>query len=478
MQIQVDCPQCGGDIVFDEEIEVVRCDYCGSTNQISGKSGHPRFMFPPRWTEEKCRHRVTSLLSGKVSWSLKKKGLHLVYAPYWRTIGMVFHWLLGKKEHISPTSGRSWDDAKELKTKLFDFSFPAYKEPDLDLTTLGVRTSAIPLQLFHHTRLAGPEIVLPVEVSLQEAMKYSSSFQTYGFSDRNFRVEFKDTQLVGEIYSLVYFPFWVLEVIGNDRRGLLIIDGVANRIRKTVWDQDVASFFQEHNPSEGAVHFSDLRLIPFVCPVCGWDLPFSPTSKTHVCATCTRAWVENAGRYQEVEYQLVAVPEKFQHPTRYMPFWDLGIQIHTPDRVLQNRSDLRTLLPNLPVVRESGNGAQSIRFLIPAFKIRNTKALSKLATLFCVNPPSQPLRAKEGLEKEKFEGVCLGGEEAEQLARVVLISMVPRYNRRARNVVKKSKITVETSRLIYYPFYRKGLYFREASSNLSIQHGTVVLGTD
>ncbi|MEE8316979.1 MAG: hypothetical protein V3R70_10555, partial [Syntrophobacteria bacterium] len=158
--------------------------------------------------------------------------------------------------------------------------------------------------------------------------------------------------------------------------------------------------------------------------------------------------------------------------------WDLRIQIHTPDGVIKNRSDLRTLLPNLPVVREGENGAQSIRFLIPAFKIRNTKALSKLANTFSVNPPSQPLRAKEALEKEKFEGVCLGGEEAKQLARVVLISMVPRYNRRARKVVKKSKITVETSRLIYYPFYRKGLYFREASSNHPIQRGTVVLGTD
>ena len=393
-------------------------------------------------------------------------------------MGMVFHWLLGKKEHISPVGGRSWDDAKELKTKLFDFSFPAYKKPDLNLASLGVRTAVIPLQLFHHTRLSGPEIVLPVEVSLQEAKEHSSSFLTYGFSDQSFRVQFKDTQLVGEVYSLVYFPFWVLEVTGNDRSGLLIIDGVANRIKKTIWDQDVASFFQEHTPREVAAHFGDLRLIPFVCPVCGWDLPFSPTSKTHVCATCTRAWAENAGQYQEVEYQIVAVPEKFEHATRYMPFWSLRIQIHTPDGVLQNRSDLRTLLPNLPLVRESGNGSQSIRFSIPAFKVRNSKALSKLATLFCVNPPSQPLRAKESLEKERFEGVCLGGAEAEQLARVVLISMVPRYNRRARKVVKKSKITVETSRLIYYPFYRKGIYFREANSNHPIQKGTVVLGTD
>jgi len=478
MQIKIDCPQCGGDIVFDEEIEVVRCQYCGSTNQISGKSGVPRFMFPPRWTETQCQHRISALLSSKDSWRWKKKGLYLVYAPYWRIIGMVFHWLLGKKEVISPTGIRSWDDAKELKTKLFDFSFPAYKEPDLDLASLGIRTSAIPLQLFHHTRLSDKDIVLPAEVSLQEAMEYSSSFLTYGFSERSFRVEFKDTQLVGEVHSLVYFPFWVLEVGAKDRSGLLVIDGVANRIRKTVWDQDVASFFQKHTSTEAAANFSDLHLIPFTCPVCGWDLPFSPASKTHICATCTRAWTENAGSYQEVEYQIVGMPKNFEHDIRYLPFWDIKTQIQTNNEVLSTRSDLRKLLPNLPVGREGSNSSESIQFLIPSFKIRSTKSLSKLANLFCVSPPYQQLRAKEGLEKERFEGVCLAGAEAEQLARVILISMVPRYNRRARNSLKEANLQVEASSLVYYPFYRKGLFLREVNSNHAIQHGTVVLGTD
>lgn len=475
MQIKVDCPQCGGDIVFDEEIEVVRCPYCGSTNQITGKSGIPRFMFPPRWTETQCHHRLSTLLSSKDSWRWKKKGLYLVYAPYWRTIGMVFHWRLGKKHTVSKLGASTWDDAKELKTKLFDFSFPAYKEPDLDLVSMGVRTSAIPLQLFHRTRLSGTEIVLPAEVSLQEATKNSSSFLTYGFSDRSFRVEFKDTQLVGEVYSVVYFPFWALEVGAKDRSGLLIIDGVANRIRKTVWDQTVDSFFKKHMPNKTAVNFSDLHLIPFTCPVCGWDLPFSPASKTHICPTCTRAWAENAGTYQEVEYQLVATPKRFEHDIRYMPFWDMKTQIQISGGVLSTRSDLRKLLPNLPLAREGENASKSIRFLIPAFKIRSTKSLSKLANLFSVSPPSKKLRPKKGLEKERFEGVCLADSEAEQIARVVLISMVPRYNRRARNSLKESNLKVENSRLVYYPFYRKGLFFREANSNHAIQHGTVVL---
>jgi predicted Zn-ribbon and HTH transcriptional regulator len=475
MQIKIDCPQCGGDIIFDEEIEVVRCQYCGSTNQISGKSGIMRFMFPPRWTETQCHHRLSTLLVSKESWRWKKKELHLVYAPYWRTIGMVFHWLLGKRYTVSKLGMSTWDDAKELKTKIFDFSFPAYREPDLNLMSLGVRTSAIPLQLLHPTRLAGAEIVLPAEVSLQEAIKYSSSFLTYGFSDRNLRVEFADTRLVGEVYSVVYFPFWVLVVEAKDRGGLLIIDGVANRVRKTVWDQTVTSFFKKSMPSEEAANFSDLRLIPFTCPVCGWNLPFSPASKTHICPTCTRAWIEKAGSYQEVEYQLVATPKRFEDDVRYMPFWDMQTQIQISDGVLSSRSDLRKLLPNLPRVWEGENGPESIQFLIPAFKIRSPQSLSKLAHLFCVSPPSKQVRPKERLEKERFEAVCLADAEAKQLAQTVLISMVPRLNRRARNSLKGSKIKVEKSRLVYYPFYRQGIYFREANSNHAIQRDTVIL---
>ena len=476
MQIKIDCPQCGGDIVFDEEIEVVSCQYCGSTNQIAGKSGVPRFMFPPRWTETQCHHGLSTLLINKESWRWEKKRLYLVYAPYWRATGMVFNWLLGKRHTVSKLGMSTWDDAKELKTKIFDLSFPAYREPDLNLVSLGVRTSVIPLQLFHHTRLSGAEIVLPAEVGLQEAMKYSSSFQTYGFSDRGCSVDFTDTQLVGEVYSVVYFPFWVLEVGAQDSSGLVIIDGVANRVRKTVWDQTVESFFKKHLATERTVNFSDLHLIPFTCPVCGWNLPFSPSSKTHICPTCTRAWSENTSAYREVEYQLVAAPKKLEYDIRHMPFWDMETKIQISGGVLSTRSDLRKLLPNLPLVREGENGSKSIQFLIPAFKIRSPRSLSKLAKLFCVSPPSIQLRPKRGLEKERFEAVCLAGAEAEKLARVVLISMVPRYNRHARNSLKESRLKVDKCRLLYYPFYRKGIYFREANSNHAIQHDTVVLG--
>ncbi len=476
MQIKVDCPQCGGDILFDEEIEVVRCEYCGSTNRISGKKGLPDFMLPPRWRGGESRRRLAALLSSKKSSPLKKKRLQLVYAPYWRTKGMVFHWALGKKHAVSKEGTRSWDDAKELKTRNFDLSFPAYKKPDLGLQTLGIRTAALPLQLFHRSRLGGTEIVLPSEVSLQEAIEHSNGFLTFGFSDRSLKVELEDTQLIGEVYSVVHFPFWALEVGTAGKTGLLIIDGVANRIRRTIWDQDLTSFFESVSPNAPSADFGSLQLIPFTCPVCGWDLPFSPESKTHICPTCARSWAEKKGSYEEVDYQLVATPGNLDHAIRYLPFWDFEIQIHTPDEVLRTRADLHKLAPALQVGRGGGHISDPIRFLIPAFKIKDIKSLSRLATLFCSSPPQQEFRAKERLEKEKFEGVFLAGEEAEEMARVVLISMVPRYHRRARELIKNARLEAGLPRLIYYPFYRKGLYLREVNSNHSIQHGAVALG--
>jgi hypothetical protein len=172
---------------------------------------------------------------------------------------------------------------------------------------------------------------------------------------------------------------------------------------------------------------------------------------------------------------MVAKPDKFEHAVSYMPFWNLHIQIYTPEGMLKTRSDLRQLIPSLPAHRSAEKGSNSIHFLIPAFRIRNVKSLSKLANLFCISPPQQRLRRKEELGKQTFESVCLAGEEAKELAWVTLISMIPRYHRRARKLLKDAKLKAGPPRLVYYPFYRKGIYLREATSNHAIQHATVVM---
>ena len=101
--------------------------------------------------------------------------------------------------------------------------------------------------------------------------------------------------------------------------------------------------------------------------------------------------------------------------------------------------------------------------------------LAEACQLFSLPPPGANLRAGENLGNQRFEGVYLAGTEAIEAARVVLLSLLPRYNRAARLLLKEAKLEAAPSRLIYYPFHLKGLHLREVNSDHSIQHGTVPL---
>lgn len=477
MQIRISCPQCGGEIVFDEELEVVCCPYCASTMQISGKAGRLCFMLAPRWSAAECSERVLSLLGSKKSLRLKKRRLQLLYAPYWRSKGMVFHWVFGKKTSFSRENGRrNWDDFKKLKTKAFDFSFPAYNNLSLGLESLGVRTAALQLLLYHPSRLSPTDLVLRPQTSLEEAVQRSNAYLTFGFADSSLKVEIQDTQLVGETYSLIYFPFWLLEVGAGRSTGVLVIDGLANRVSKTFWQQDLTTLLGSEVFQPEATGFDTLKLMPNRCPVCGWDLPLLSRSKVHVCLTCTRAWTERLGRYREVDYQMVSIESEWRKSVRYLPFWNLEAPVRLADHILRTRADLGRLAPAITAGSRAQGARDPISFFIPAFKISNMHSLCKLATTFFMRPPRAGLRAKEGLEKQRFEAVSLSDREAAEMARVVLFSIVPRYNRRARRLLKDAQVQSAKPRLVYYPFSRSGLYFREVNSNHGIQYGVVARG--
>jgi hypothetical protein len=473
MPILLECPQCGGEITFDEELEVVRCTFCASAHQIFGKTGQPRFMLTPKWDRPEFTRNLPRLLQDRKSLRAGSGPVRILYAPFWRTRGMVYHWVLGKRESLSPVDGRrEWDDAKELQTKVFDLSFPAWKSPSLGLDSLGVRPSALPLRLFHPSRLSENELVLPAEISLQEAIRYSSSFLTFGFADSSLTAELEDTQLIGETYAMIYFPFWLSEVREGGKAGLLVADAMANRVTKVLWDEDLSGFPPTAERSE---KFATLRLMPTRCPVCAWDFHPSPHSKVHVCLMCARAWAEYQGSYREVPYQLADLPATWKLPVWYLPFWSLETKIRTAGGLLRTQQDLRRLAPNLQSAVDESRMADPIRFLIPAFRINSMPALLKLASLFSLRPPEANLRAGENLESQRFEGVYLAGTEAIEAARVVLLSLLPRYNRSARLLLKEARLEATPPRLIYYPFHRKGLHLREVHSDHSIQHGTVPL---
>jgi hypothetical protein len=172
---------------------------------------------------------------------------------------------------------------------------------------------------------------------------------------------------------------------------------------------------------------------------------------------------------------LADLPTTWKLPVWYLPFWSLETKIRTAEGLLRTQRDLRKLAPNLQGALDESRMADPIRFLIPAFRINSMPALLKLASLFSLRPPEASPRAGENLESQRFEGVYLAGTEAIEAARVVLFSLLPRYNRAARLLLKEAKLDAAPPRLIYYPFHRKGLHLREVNSDHSIQHGTVPL---
>jgi len=172
---------------------------------------------------------------------------------------------------------------------------------------------------------------------------------------------------------------------------------------------------------------------------------------------------------------LADLPATWKLPVWYLPFWSLETKIRTAEGLLRTQQDLRKLAPNLQSALDESRMTDPIRFLIPAFRINSMPALLKLASLFSLRPPEANLRAGENLENQRFEGVYLAGTEAIEVARVVLLSLLPRYNRSARLLLKEARLEASPPRLTYHPFHRKGLHLREVNSDHSIQHGTVPL---
>ncbi|HVO84267.1 MAG TPA: hypothetical protein VMU60_07575 [Syntrophobacteria bacterium] len=71
-------------------------------------------------------------------------------------------------------------------------------------------------------------------------------------------------------------------------------------------------------------------------------------------------------------------------------------------------------------------------------------ALLKLASLFPLPSPAASLQAGENLENQRFGGVHLAGTEAIEAARVVLLSLLPRYKRATRSLQSAGKLCMKT----------------------------------
>jgi hypothetical protein len=316
-------------------------------------------------------------------------------------------------------------------------SFPAADLPGLGMFSLGVRSQTLRVSLFRREALT--ELGKIVAVQLDDGAAMTKGLAARGFEHVVYR------QVLGRILSVIYFPFWVIELAQGGQAWLTIVDAVAESIVQP--RAPVALYDALERGAAREQRTVGLR--PLVCPNCGWDLPVEPDDVIFCCGSCHRAWQIHGVEMTETAHEIAdvvaasapdltagAADRRKANEAVYLPFWLLD--------------------PATP-------GADD-HPCVPAFRYRRLKALEDLATRLTAKPPVY--RPWTG-ERPTLHGCFYDAEDAGLLARFVAAG-----KGRSADAVKAAAAkepSFEKARLAWFPFERESQSLIDPSTGLALQ---------
>jgi ribosomal protein L37AE/L43A len=449
MDITLNCPQCGGEVDLAEDDSVFRCGYCGSVLKPTGRNEVQSFFFPPKGTLQQVAEAVAKAFQ-KRGRSIRITESHLLYAPYWRVRGLLFQWIFGRVYEGSAYGGTSIDYFKKLRATAYHRTFPAFKASEWEVFSLGLRSQVMKMWPYNKEKMGKGALIIPQEMPLEEAVDLALRTSTPSSGAHKEKIDLLRTNLIGETYSLLFFPFYCFSVTGKKKQRLVIVDGLSHKVvRGRLSLVDLVEKTQQTS-----IPYKPLDFIPFKCPNCGWDLPFRPHTRIHLCRTCGRAWQELGGRYQEVFYSIAMPAETKEKRTwTFLPFWMLTATIVTPERTYETLRDFYALFPSPRVMKGDELGERPIRFHVPAFRIRNARAVDKLAAQLTGAQPSFQRTAPDPIREIQAADVWLPLGEAVEMAGHLLCSMTPKRAKHIRAAVKDARLQLREDGLVWLPFF-------------------------
>ncbi len=470
MQIALTCPQCGGEVELSEDASVFHCSFCESTLKPTGRNEVQSFYFPAKGNTDSVGKALLKALRQKKGIRASIMKSDLAYAPFWRVKGMLFQWAFGREYQSTVYDGPSFDYFKKLRAVPYIRTFPAFEADQFQMLSIGLRAQAMKMHPFNREKMGPEAVVLDQKVSLKEAVKKSLQTSAPVLDGGKRSVHIQKTALIGEKYSLLYFPvfYFVLEMGGKEQK--VIIDGLSHRIIKGALPEDAIS---PTTPTQ-KLPFTPLNFIPFKCPNCGWDLPFQPSARIHLCNTCGMAWQEFGGRFHQVRYK-VWEPEAPTKKVLYLPLWRLQVTINTKNRQYRTLKDFFQLFPQPRIHTGRKLDHEPIYFYVPAFRIRNPVAVDKFASRFILRQPPIPEDLPTNLRQQKAGPAWLPLGEAMEMAGILLLSITPKRSKPIQSAVKDAKIKLEHRELIWVPFAEKGIFLREVHTDLAIQKNCLEL---
>ena len=473
------CPQCGGTLDFLEEAQVIHCKFCGSNLLVAGREGVLRYVLPPRISEAKR----AQALAVEYLQSLGKRSSHpgktfLFYAPFWRIQGIVYRWVFGLKAlkmEVEACVPPPMERFKVLLVRVMDHTTPGYSGLEIGLPSLGVRPQVLQLRPFAQEDLEKRESFLPLEVPLETVQKETERYAEFFFQAENLIPEVMLQRMVGIRYSVIYFPLWCVEGLYEGGRQVLVLDAVGESPIQSVPDGSRILDKLRGNETRKSFEFSELRFLPFRCPNCGWAFPFRPLSILHFCPTCRHLFREARGEWTESSYAVIQSPENRKSENwLWVPFWRFRTILESGEERLENMAELYRLAPPPRMVDLGREAGRPIFFYLPAVRFRNPQLIHTLGSrLTFFQPELNPGTFEDG-SHPLTAGGSLSDQDAREMGLMILGSLIPQANRKARAWIRICRIDLRAPQVVYFPFARKDLFWKEAVTGISFQHNALL----
>jgi hypothetical protein len=187
--------------------------------------------------------------------------------------------------------------------------------------------------------------------------------------------------------------------------------------------------------------------------------------------TCRRLWRVQETRLVETDYQSVSAPPggKSEGPA-WIPFWRCRAILESGGTRLTTMADLYRLAPPPRVVDLQKESRRPIYFYIPAVKFSNPQTIHTMGSRLSFIQPNLNTEPFADGSNPAAAGGSLSAEDAADMGVVILGSMVPQSNRKARTWLKGCRIALQEAQIHYFPFARADLFWKELNTGIAFQH--------
>ncbi len=478
--LNLECPFCGGAFSLPDSYNMSKCPYCSRSIFIQMAKDILQFFYEPARSIDEC-----SDIALQRGFSERKR---TVYLPFWALRGTLISWILGYRKIEAPkapqlagsyaSSYQSGIPAaagafhvseqkafRDFSSRLLFISIGDYVARMIKQYNLGTRIYIEKLSVKNYEKLAESADLLKPLFSTEEAMDklMDIAYKPPAVGKESVVVQSVRLDMVGKKFLLIYAPFFRFSKAGqsllidafskepyivSDR---VLFDPAPKKIDDSLYGYRVVSASGDRHPTIGA-----LDLVPFLCPVCGADLPEKRLDCFIQCKNCKANLVIENDRLKKIDAFYVDIPESFMsNPDRcrikYYPYWRFKAVFYSSGRKIDQISRLRFLFTGFIDRYQRDKEFLNIFMYIPAFGRINSPGLDKISSIYT---KMQIVYGYSGEFDETNEkaAVIYDHDDAENFAYTILLKTSNLNKSSSINRIRNNFIRLKDPKLFYFPF--------------------------